>query len=214
MNGSHYKTLTRRWRLDPSDVLRPEELQRMVKRAQNRIQLGRTRRWKARDLAVLVLAAQQGLRVCEIAGLQIGHLERLREGILYVPTAKLRGAERGTIDESLVDDGVRVALERYLRTLPAEIQRSDDHPLFFNPRTGKPLTTRALQLTWQVYADAAGVRKSIHAGRHLAATVAIQTGGIKFAQRKVRHRSLASTLIYQDLDFEQERQLLEESRIV
>ena len=45
-------------------------------------------------------------------------------------------------------------------------------------------------------------------------TVAIQAGGIKFAQRKLRHRSLTSTLIYQDLDFEQERQLLEECRFV
>lgn len=190
MNGSHYKTLTRRWRLDPSDVLRPEELQRMVKLAQGRAQVTRTRRWKARDLAVIVLAGQQGLRVCEIAALEIGHLERLSEGILYVPTAKLRGVERGTIDETLIDEGVRVAIQRYLRTLPTGIHDEEDYPLFFNPRTGMALTRRALQHTWQVYADAAGVRKSIHNGRHLAASVAIQTGGIKFAQRKLRHRSL------------------------
>ena len=214
MNGSHYKTLTRRWRLDPSDVLRPEELQRMVKLAQGRAQVTRTRRWKARDLSVMVLAGQQGLRVCEIAALQICHLDRLGEGILYVPTAKLRGTERGAIDESLVDDGVRVAIERYLRTLPTGIHDEEDYPLFFNPRTGAALTRRALQLTWQVYAGAADVRKSIHSGRHLAATIAIQAGGVKFAQRKLRHRSLASTLIYDDLDFERERTLLEDARIV
>ena len=131
-----------------------------------------------------------------------------------MPTLKLRRADRGTLDEALVDDGVRVALQRYLRTVPAEIRADDDHPLFYNARTASRLTTRALQLTWQIYADAAGVRKSIHAGRHLAATTAVQIGGLKLAQRKLRHRSLSSTLVYQDLDFERERQLLEDARVV
>ena len=58
------------------------------------------------------------------------------------------------------------------------------------------------------------MKKSIHAGRHLAATEAIRIGGIKMAMRKLRHRSLTSTLIYQDLDFEEERRLLEEARVV
>ena len=67
MNTSHYKILTRRWKLDPSDVLRAEEFQRMIAIAQSREKVSRTRRWKARDLAILVLAGQQGLRVGEIA---------------------------------------------------------------------------------------------------------------------------------------------------
>ena len=76
------------------------------------------------------------------------------------------------------------------------------------------LTTRSLQFTWSRYADAAGVKKSIHAGRHLAATVAVNAGGLKLAMRKLRHRSLSSTLVYQDLDFETERRMLEEARVV
>ena len=92
----------------------------MVKLAQGKAKVSRVRRWKARDLAVIVLAGQQGLRVGEIAGLLVGHLERLSEGILYVPTLKLRDRERGTLDESLVDDGVKAALERYARTLPRD----------------------------------------------------------------------------------------------
>ena len=146
MNGSHYnsKALTRRWRLDPSDVLRPEEFRRMVALAQNKAQVGRTRRLKPRDLAVLVLAGQQGLRVGEIAGLRMEHLERLAEGILYVRTLKLRSrAEQSSVDESLIDDGVRAALERYIRTVPAEIRSQEEHPLFFNQRTGSALTTYA-----------------------------------------------------------------------
>ena len=211
-NNNH--VVTRRWRLDPSDVLRPEEFQRMVKLAMGKAKVSRKRRWKARDLAVLLLAGQQGLRVGEIRALRMEHLERVKEGILLVPTLKLREGERGTLDESLVDAGVQAALERYSRTLPAEVREDDSHPLFFNERTGKALTTRTLQDTWYVYARAAGVRKSIHAGRHLAATVAIQTGGLKLAMRKLRHRSLSSTLVYQDLDFEAERRLLEEARVV
>ncbi len=214
MNGSQNKSITRRWRLDPSDVLRPEELQRMVALAQGKARVSRKTRWKARDLAVLILAGQQGLRVGEIAALRLGHLERLAEGILYVPTSKLREGERGTLDESLIDKGVQVVLERYLRTVPAEIRDQEDHALFFNPRTGKPLSKRTLQETWYVYARAAGVEKSIHAGRHLTATVAIRMGGLKLAKRKLRHRSLSSTLVYQDLDFEEERRLLEAARIV
>jgi len=77
-----------------------------------------------------------------------------------VPTLKLRGDERNSLDESLVDDGVRTALERYMRTLRPEVRQEDEHPLFYNPATGRPLTRRTLQKTWQLYADAAGVRKS------------------------------------------------------
>ena len=69
-------------------------------------------------------------------------------------------------------------------------------------------------MTWEVYARAAGVEKSIHAGRHLAATEAVRVGGLKMAKRKLRHRSLTSTLVYQDIDFEEERRLLEEARVV
>lgn len=216
MNTSENKSLriTRRWRLAPSDVLRPEEFARMVALAQGRAKVSRKARPKARDLAILVLAGQQGLRVGEIAALRLGHLERLADGILYVPTLKLREGERGSLDESLIDQGVQVALERYLRSLPAELLGQDDQPVFFNSKTRKPLTTRALQDIWYVYALAAGVTKSIHAGRHLAATVAIRAGGLKLAQKKLRHRSLSSTLIYQDLDFEEERRLLETARIV
>ena len=213
MNGSQYK-IDRRWRLDPSDVLRPDEFARMVSLAKGKAKVSRKARWKARDLAILVLAGQQGLRVSEIAGLRMGHLERLAEGILYVPTAKLKGAERGSLDESLVDDGVKVALERYIKTLPADILEHDDHPLFCNAKTGQALTTRALQACWYLYGRAAGVSKSIHAGRHLAATQAVKIGGLKLAKRKLRHRSLSSTLIYQDLDFEAERGLLEAARVV
>ena len=86
--------------------------------------------------------------------------------------------------------------------------------MFYNDKTGKALTTRALQLAWEVYARAAGVQKSIHAGRHLAATEAVRIGGLKLAKRKLRHRSLTSTLVYQDLDFEEERRLLEAARVV
>ena len=214
MNASQYKTVTRRWRLDPSDVLRPGEFARMVSLAQGRAKVSRKARPKARDLAILVLAGQQGLRVGEIARLEMGNLEKLSEGILYVPTLKLREGQRGTLDESLVDEGVRVALERYLKSVPPEIRKQDGHPLFFNIRDGKALSTRALQDVWYLYAQAAGVQKSVHAGRHLAATVAVKTGGLKFAQRKLRHRALSSTLVYQDIDFEEERRMLEAARIV
>jgi integrase len=191
-----------------------EEFAKMVALAQGRAKVSRKARPKARDLAVLVLAGQQGLRVGEIGGLRMEHVERIAEGILLVPTLKLSEEERGTLDESLVDDGVRVALERYLRTLPAEARQEEGHPLFANPRTGQALTVRALQATWTRYARAAGVKKSVHAGRHLAATVAVRAGGLKFAMRKLRHRSLSSTMVYQDMDHEEERKLLESARIV
>jgi integrase len=207
------RRLTRRWRLAPSDVLRPAEFARMVALAQSKAKVSRKSRPKARDLAVIVLAGQQGLRVSEIAAMRIGYLERLSEEIIFVPTSKLREHEQGTLDESLIDRGVQVALERYLRTIPKEIRAIEAHPLFFNA-AGAALTTRALQNAWSLYARRAGVKKSIHAGRHLAATVAIKAGGIKLAQRKLRHRSLSSTLVYQDIDFEEERRLLEEARIV
>ena len=70
MNSSQNKNhaVTRRWRLKPSDVLRPEEFQQMVKLAMGKAKVSRKQRWKQRDLAILLLAGQQGLRVGEILG--------------------------------------------------------------------------------------------------------------------------------------------------
>lgn len=142
------------------------------------------------------------------------HLERLSEGIIYVPTLKLGERERATVDESLVERGVEAAIDRYVRTIPLPSSQDSNSPLFFNRRTGQPLSRRALQNIWRVYAEKAGVAKSIHAGRHLAATEAIKHGGLKLAKRKLRHRSLSSTLVYEDIDFERERELLEKTRVV
>ena len=86
----------------------------------------------------------------------------------------------------------------------------DDHPTMAT-RAVKRAPTRRVQAHGRARA---GARQSIHAGRHLAATVAVKTGGLKLARKKLRHRALSSTLIYQDIDFEEERRLLEEARVV
>lgn len=208
MNRSLYR-IREQWKLTPARILRLEEFGRMTARAQGKGRVTRKRQDKPRDLAILLLAGQQGLRVGEIAGLSLGDLERVREGILSVRTLKLRNP---TIDECLVDQGVRAALERYLRTLPTDLP--GDTPLFRNPGTGRRLTTRALQKVWTRYARVEGVVKSIHAGRHLAATQAVKAGGLKFASKKLRHRNLLSTLAYEDLDLDRERLLLEAARVV
>ena len=55
----------------------------MVQLAQGRAKVSRKSRWKARDLAILVLAGQQGLRVGEIAALSMDSDSRTWGGAVW-----------------------------------------------------------------------------------------------------------------------------------
>lgn len=141
-----------------------------------------------RDCAILELFYSSGLRVGELAALDVGHLD-LREGLVRV---------RGKGDkERIVPVGrrARQALGRHLaeRGVPDR-----DQPLFLNYRGGR-LSPRSIERNLKKWLLRAGILKdaSPHALRHSFATHLLDGGAdLRAIQELLGHASLSTTQKY------------------
>jgi len=141
-----------------------------------------------RDRAILELFYSSGLRVGELAALDVGHVD-LVEGLVRV---------RGKGDkERIVPVGrmARQALERYLVARGAPRQ---DQPLFLNYR-GERLSARSIERNLKKWLLHAGILKdaSPHALRHSFATHLLDGGAdLRAIQELLGHASLSTTQKY------------------
>lgn len=141
-----------------------------------------------RDCAILELFYSSGLRVGELAGLDVGHLD-LREGLVRV---------RGKGDkERIVPLGrpARQAIGRYLAERGAPDR---DQPLFLNYRGGR-LSARSIERNLKKWLLRAGILKnaSPHALRHSFATHLLDGGAdLRAIQELLGHASLSTTQKY------------------
>ncbi|ABA87882.2 site-specific recombinase XerC [Syntrophotalea carbinolica DSM 2380] len=141
-----------------------------------------------RDRAILELFYSSGLRVGELEGLDVGHVD-LRDGLVRV---------RGKGDkERIVPMGrpARQALGRYLaeRGVPDREQ-----PLFLNYRGGR-LSSRSIERNLKKWLLCAGILKdaSPHALRHTFATHLLDGGAdLRAIQELLGHASLSTTQKY------------------
>lgn len=141
-----------------------------------------------RDRAILELFYSSGLRVGELEGLDVGHVD-LRDGLVRV---------RGKGDkERIVPMGrpARQALGRYLaeRGVPGREQ-----PLFLNYRGGR-LSSRSIERNLKKWLLRAGILKdaSPHALRHTFATHLLDGGAdLRAIQELLGHASLSTTQKY------------------
>jgi integrase/recombinase XerC len=141
-----------------------------------------------RDRAILELFYSSGLRVGELAALDVGHVD-LAEGLVRV---------RGKGDkERIVPVGrmARQALDRYLVARGAPRQ---DQPLFLNYR-GERLSARSIERNLKKWLLHAGILKdaSPHALRHSFATHLLDGGAdLRAIQELLGHASLSTTQKY------------------
>ncbi|APG24284.1 tyrosine recombinase XerC [Syntrophotalea acetylenica] len=141
-----------------------------------------------RDRAILELFYSSGLRVGELAALDVGHVD-LVEGLVRV---------RGKGDkERIVPVGrmARQALDRYLVARGAPRQ---DQPLFLNYR-GERLSARSIERNLKKWLLHAGILKdaSPHALRHSFATHLLDGGAdLRAIQELLGHASLSTTQKY------------------
>lgn len=141
-----------------------------------------------RDRAILELFYSSGLRVGELAALDVGHVD-LAEGLVRV---------RGKGDkERIVPVGrmARQALDRYLVARGAPRQ---DQPLFLNYR-GERLSARSIERNLKKWLLRAGILKdaSPHALRHSFATHLLDGGAdLRAIQELLGHASLSTTQKY------------------
>jgi integrase/recombinase XerC len=192
---SYYRFLVRRGRL-PTNPAREVRTPRLPKRLPGYLPVDESeallradfgaRRWGTRDRAILELLYATGMRVAELAGLDVDDLD-LRDGAVKV-TGKGR-------KERIVPVG-RKAIEAIEAYLPSGHPGAG--PLFRNGRGGR-LTVRSLHRIVGAWARAAGLDRRVtpHTLRHTFATHLLDAGAdLRLIQELLGHARLGTTQKY------------------
>jgi integrase/recombinase XerC len=154
--------------------------------------------WPSRDKALILIMYSAGMRISEVASLNLFSLERDRSGARVIG----KGDKERYVFFS--DEG-REALADWLLVrkgrIPAE--RPTDR-LFINKRGG-PITVGGLRWIIGQYAEQSGLQKSVHphALRHSFATHLVNSGcDVRVVQELLGHASLSTTQRYTHVDIE------------
>jgi integrase/recombinase XerC len=159
-----------------------------------------------RDLAVLELFYSTGMRLSELAGLNIGDLDLLSDQV------KVRGKGR---KERIVPLGSRatLALRRWFEARREAIPaRGAPTAVFVNQRGGR-LTTRSIQQAMHRLFDAIGGDElRVHSLRHTFATHLLDAGAdLRAVQELLGHASLSTTQVYTHTSVERLKQVYKQA---
>ncbi|HUF30601.1 MAG TPA: tyrosine recombinase XerC [Gemmatimonadaceae bacterium] len=179
-------------------------------------QVAEVRAWEGRyedvrNLAILELFYSTGMRLSELAGINLGDLD------LVAQQVKVRG--KGKKERIIpVGDHAVLALRNY------EAKRDDllrrlkgvrlDRTAFFVGRTGRRIGVRALQLAVGKFLDELdeGSGLSVHSLRHTFATHLLDSGAdLRAVQELLGHASISSTQIYTHTSIERLKQVYRSS---
>jgi len=149
-----------------------------------------------RDRALFELAYSSGLRLSELALLDVGGLD--------LASAEVRVLGKGSKERIVpVGAAARVALARWLDER-ARLRNVDACALFVT-QSGRRLTPRAIELRLAQWAVRQGLTQHVHPHmlRHSFASHVLQSSGdLRAVQEMLGHASIASTQVYTHLDFQ------------
>ena len=149
-----------------------------------------------RDLAVMELIYSSGLRLSEVTGLLLEHLDLSgREVRVTGKGGKIRVLPLGRY--------ACMALNRWL-AVRAELAPPEERAVFIN-RQGKALSGRAVQLRMKRWARKHGTTTGLHPHllRHCFASHLLESSGdLRAVQELLGHRDLSTTQIYTHLNFQ------------
>jgi len=143
-----------------------------------------------RDFAILQLFVQCGLRLSEVANIEIGDINiHERSGIL-----RIVGGKGGRQREVNLNNTARLALKAYLEVRP----ELPDTKKIFVSQLNRPLSRRSIHHLMKNYLEAAGMPDlSCHDLRHLFATnLYNRHKDILLVKEALGHKTLESTLRY------------------
>ncbi len=150
------------------------------------------------------LAFYTGLRVSEIADLEIGDLflKGISDMYLIVRHGKGRG-EKGKKRDVYLDREIVKHIREYIDYKKKVLDQSVgiDAP-FFASNGGKKFTTTGLYLSFKKALKAANIPQhySIHSARHTYATMLLaKTNNLRFVQKQLGHSSINMTALYADV---------------
>jgi integrase/recombinase XerC len=158
--------------------LRPEEYSRLLAAAGSH----------PRDFAILQLFLQTGIRVSELAHLELVHLD-LQARTLTVVSGKGRKDRVIDLEKKAIQ-----AINNYLKTRPSTL----DQRVFLNYQ-GTGISDRGVKKIVEKYRVAAGIEKKVsaHSLRHTFGTYKAEKGVSPFQLKEwLGHSSLATTQIY------------------
>ncbi|HEX6136580.1 MAG TPA: tyrosine-type recombinase/integrase [Casimicrobiaceae bacterium] len=149
-----------------------------------------------RDRALFELAYSSGLRLSELAQLDVGGCD--------LAASEVRVLGKGG-KERLVPVGAaaREALARWLAVRAASVAATE--PAMFTGRGGRRLSPRAIQQRLGEWAIRRGLGRHVHPHmlRHSFASHLLQSSGdLRAVQEMLGHASIASTQVYTHLDFQ------------
>jgi integrase/recombinase XerC len=149
--------------------------------------------FRLRDRAMFEVLYGGGLRVSELAALDLDDLDRDRYGTLMVTVRRGKGGKSRAVP---LGAPAGRALDEWLAA--RETLSRDRAALFIN-KAGQRLTTRSIQRETQAWRIAAGItaRATPHSLRHSFATHLLDGGvDLRSIQELLGHASLSSTQVY------------------
>ncbi len=168
---------------------------------------------EARDAAMTELLYSSGLRVSELAGLDVqagsglGWID-LQAGLVHV-TGK--GGKRRSVP---VGSPARAALQRWLALRESRFAPHWGEPALFVGARGARITPRVIWQQLRQRSQQAGLAQSVHPHvlRHSFASHVLQSSGdLRAVQELLGHASIATTQIYTRLDFQHLAQAYEQA---
>ncbi len=150
-----------------------------------------------RDKAMFELFYSSGLRLSELAGLDLGAGVDLRAGEVRVT------GKRSKTRTVPVGEKARQALSRWLEQRDA-LARPGEQALFVS-RRGTRLSVRMIQMRLERWAtrQGMGVRVHPHVLRHSFASHVLQSSGdLRAVQEMLGHANISTTQVYTHLDFQ------------
>jgi site-specific recombinase XerD len=150
--------------------------------------------FKERDLAILVLFLNCGLRLSELVGID---MNKIKGDTLNV-------VGKGSKERTIYLNGACLnAISNYLKVRPVDGVK-DRQALFLSKRRQR-ISSKTVQYLVKKYIDSAGLdstRYSVHKLRHTAATLMYKHGNvdIRALQSILGHQSISTTEIYTHVD--------------
>ncbi len=153
-------------------------------------------RWSVRDRALLELAYSSGLRLSELASLDVRGVD-LAQGEVRVMG---KGSKERVVP---VGSAAREAIERWLAQRASLVPASEE--AMFVGATGRRISGRTIERRLAAWAVRQGLDRHVHPHmlRHSFASHVLQSSGdLRAVQEMLGHASIASTQVYTHLDFQ------------
>ena len=163
------------------------------------------------DRAMFELLYSSGLRVSELAGLDIHHVRKsdyVSRSWLDVAASEVLVTGKGD-KQRIVPVGKHAldAIAAWLVVRPqlAKGDTGEDGAALFLSQRGTRISPRSIQLRLKAHAQALGIPANVHPHmlRHSFASHLLQSSGdLRAVQEMLGHASIASTQVYTSLDFQ------------